>query len=329
MNNLFERANSVGLALIREWLPDGRQEGAEWVCYSLEREEKTPSLKINLNTGKFADFGDSSVAGNDAVALYAYLNRQNLESAARNYKNFEGGLQAEAAKAILENHDTSYFPDSNDDFTAPKVKGDYWSGFRQDTRGVKDPPSLDTNWYEKNWGSLINKWEFYRKDRLIMYAVRFQKEGEKKNDRPFTLWTNGTEYRWRSKGLPAGEIPLWGLPELLARPNDPFILFEGQKDPSVAVPVIGADYVCIGFYGGAGNLDKTDTSPLLGREGYFWTDADTTGRKVIKSLEGLKLDLKLIRPPLRVKKGWDIANAIQEDGWDREQILEHIEGRSM
>ncbi len=327
---LFERAKRIGLEHVRSWLPNGRAEGDEWVCYSLERDENTPSFKVNVTTGKWSDFGDSSIAGNDVVSLYAYLNKSDLEHQARekNYKNFDGGVQAEAARTILEDHDPTYFPGSEDNFTPPKTKGGFWDGFRQDTRGIDSPPELDVSWYEKNWGDHEQSWTFYNsKNKLIMYAARFRDSNGKKNDRPFTLWTNGTEYKWRAKGLPAGEIPFWGLPELLARPNDPFILFEGQKDSSAAAAVIGDEYVCIGWYGGAGNLDKTDTSHLLGREGYFWTDADSTGRKVIKSLETLKLDLKLIRPPLRVKKGWGIADAI-EDGWDKQRIIEHIEDKS-
>ena len=120
---LFDTAKRIGLEHVRSWLPNGRAEGDEWVCYSLERDEKTPSFKVNLKTGKWSDFGDSSVAGNDVVSLYAYLNRSGLEHQARekNYKNLEGGIQAEAARTILEDYDPSYFPGSDDNFTPPKT----------------------------------------------------------------------------------------------------------------------------------------------------------------------------------------------------------------
>ena len=38
----------------------------------------------------------------------------------KGYKNMQGGIQCEAARAILEKHDSSYFPGANDDFMPAK-----------------------------------------------------------------------------------------------------------------------------------------------------------------------------------------------------------------
>lgn len=327
MNNLFERANSVGLGYIREWLPDGRQEGAEWICYSLEREEKTPSFKINLNTGKFADFGDSSVTGNDAVALYAYLNRQNLELAAKNYKNFEGGLQAEAAKAILENHDSSYFPDPNDDFTAPKVKGDYWSGFRCITRGLENAPNpLEAiKFHEKYFGEYKTHWIFTDKKGFPLFLVaRFFKD--KKSDRPFSLWTNGTETKWRSKNM-EGILPLYNLPSFDQFQNLPILLVEGQKCAEAGKIIPG--YISTAVYRA---FDKTDLEPMRGRTVYYWFDPDTSGRAKLKKFQEIAKEMDIIVHPVHSPTGkppgWDVSDAIGES-WGIDKILEHIEGRSM
>src|SRR6185312_16801737 len=55
---------TIGAAALRslpqlasEWLPDGRQEGAEWVARNPRRTDRRPgSFKVNLSTGKWADF---------------------------------------------------------------------------------------------------------------------------------------------------------------------------------------------------------------------------------------------------------------------------------
>jgi len=59
--------------IVRRWLPDGRQEGHEWVCRNPRRaDHRAGSFKINVITGRWADFatGDS---GGDLVSLGAYL----------------------------------------------------------------------------------------------------------------------------------------------------------------------------------------------------------------------------------------------------------------
>ena len=73
----FERIAAAALsrsdALVERWLPDGRREGAEWVARNPRRSDRRyGSLKVNLQTGKWADFatGDS---GRDLIALAAFL----------------------------------------------------------------------------------------------------------------------------------------------------------------------------------------------------------------------------------------------------------------
>ncbi|SIO51096.1 hypothetical protein SAMN05444722_2896 [Rhodovulum sp. ES.010] len=87
----FVAVNAACLAnlprLLAAWLPDGRRIGREWVARNPTRADRRPgSFKINLATGRWADFatGDS---GGDPVSLYAYLN---------------GVSQGEAARELIE-----------------------------------------------------------------------------------------------------------------------------------------------------------------------------------------------------------------------------------
>jgi hypothetical protein len=60
-------------AIVRRWLPDGRREGAEWVCRNPTRNDRhCGSFKVNLTTGKWGDFATGD-RGADLVSLAAYL----------------------------------------------------------------------------------------------------------------------------------------------------------------------------------------------------------------------------------------------------------------
>lgn len=210
------------------------------------------------------------------------------------------------------------------ELTETKEKKDVWDDYKCIERGLNNPPELDTAWHQNKLGKEIERWDLNNKDgNVVMKIVRFQNPGEKKNDRPFTLWSNGETFKWRSKALPA-KYPLYGLLELLKRPDDPVLLTEGQKTASRAAAVLGDDYVCIGWYGGTTAMNKTDWLPIIGRKLYYWVDADETGKKTIKEIQKKDCDLKIVLPPVSVPKGWDIADAIL-DGWDKKKLKEFIE----
>jgi putative DNA primase/helicase len=139
------------------------------------------------------------------------------------------------------------------------------------------------------------------------------------------LWRKSGEIKWRSKNLP-DKRPLWNINDLEEKPNAPVVLTEGQKASSVLREVI-PEYACAGWYGGCNAIDKTDWTPLTGREVWFPFDADTPGRKILHRLKKIAEEYEIIfhpvHPPLNVKKGWDIADAIEE-GWTKEQIIEHL-----
>lgn len=73
----FERVNRAALlnseAVVRAFLPDGRREGSEWVARNPTRpDRRAGSLKVNLGSGKGADFATGDRFG-DLVGLVAYL----------------------------------------------------------------------------------------------------------------------------------------------------------------------------------------------------------------------------------------------------------------
>ncbi|MBF0562723.1 MAG: hypothetical protein HQL37_12020 [Alphaproteobacteria bacterium] len=73
----FDTINRAALAalpaLVVRWLPDGRSEGCEFIALNPRRTDRQPgSFRVNLNTGKWADFATND-RGGDVVSLAAYL----------------------------------------------------------------------------------------------------------------------------------------------------------------------------------------------------------------------------------------------------------------
>jgi hypothetical protein len=74
----FAAVNRAALArlpdILARWLPGGRIEGTEYVALNPRRADQRPgSFKINLDTGRWADFAVADARGRDVVSLAAYL----------------------------------------------------------------------------------------------------------------------------------------------------------------------------------------------------------------------------------------------------------------
>lgn len=87
----FAAINAACLAhlpgLLAVWLPDGRQQGREWVARNpLRTDHRAGSFKVNIVTGLWADFATSD-RGGDPVSLYAYLKGLGQAQAARELQN--------------------------------------------------------------------------------------------------------------------------------------------------------------------------------------------------------------------------------------------------
>lgn len=338
--NLFDRAKTIGLQTVKEWLPGGRVEGMEYVCYNPTRVDNTlNTFKINLSSGLWADFKTGDF-GADAVSCFAYCNYSEMERRAReqNYKNLDGGIQAEAAKEILAVYDPSYYPDPNDTFKAPAKKNSssgFWDGFHPLRAGVKDPPDNKEaiQWMIDNIKeieSVKNQWHFTdKKGNRFFSVVRFISDGEK-NDRPFTLWKNAEEIKWRCKGFKeltdsGFKIPLYNRHKFEIDENLPVLMTEGQKCAAEADALLSDLFLCTTEYGG---LKNSELEVLRGKTVYRWIDPDNAGiKKLVQFKELTKsfdITLHVVKSPVRKPKGWDIADAIEE-GWTKQDLVEYIE----
>ncbi len=90
----FDAINRAALAslpaLLRRWLPDGRLVGREYTARNPRRADRRPgSFKVNVNTGKWADFA-TDAKGGDVVSLAAYLSGSRQAEAARELADMLG-----------------------------------------------------------------------------------------------------------------------------------------------------------------------------------------------------------------------------------------------
>ena len=85
----FERISAAALAaspeLLKKWFPRGRVVGRESQVGNLQG-DPGDSLKVNLTSGKWADFAADDTSG-DLVALYAAIHRLDQATAARTLAN--------------------------------------------------------------------------------------------------------------------------------------------------------------------------------------------------------------------------------------------------
>ena len=84
----FDAVNAAAMAclpaLVERWLPDGRRVDREWEARNPLRVDRRPgSFKVNLVTGRWADFALPDARGGDPVSLAAYLSGQSQTDAAR------------------------------------------------------------------------------------------------------------------------------------------------------------------------------------------------------------------------------------------------------
>ena len=95
----FQAVNQAALRclpfLLRQWCPDGKRCGREYVARNPRRpsDDNPGSFSISLETGRWADFAETGVRGGDVVSLAAYLFRTSQVEAARSLAEVLGVRQ--------------------------------------------------------------------------------------------------------------------------------------------------------------------------------------------------------------------------------------------
>lgn len=128
------------------------------------------------------------------------------------------------------------------------------------------------------------------------------------------------EWRWQGFETPR---PLYGLADIAQRKTATILIVEGEKAADAAQTLL-PHIVVTCWQGGAKAIEKTDWTPLHGRKIVLWPDNDLPGWEAMIAVAGLLGSncptVKWIPSPLKMVKGWDIADAI----WNPAEALEYV-----
>lgn len=196
-----------------------------------------------------------------------------------------------------------------------------------------DAPSID--YRHPLHGAPTALWEYRDAGgALHHYRVRFNfydQDGAPTKDVvpvSFCVIANG-DLAWRQKA-PPGPWPLFNLRALLARPDSPVLVVEGEKTAEAA-QLLFPDYVCVTSAGGANAARSTDWTSLRGRRVTVWRDADDQGRnyetQVVRAAHrsGAALVATVPVPDAfeDFVRGWDLADA-PPAGWTPERLRREL-----
>lgn len=310
--------------LVPMWLPGGKLIGKEWTCGNL-RGEPGESMRVNIDTGKWADFSGTEKGG-DLISLYAAI---------------EGIKNGEAAKRLAEENGFELREN------IPQVRPSEPAAEEpppDDVDLVKPPEDAEVpEMNHPSYGSPSAAWCYPDFDGSTMfYIARYDTETGKE----IVPWSwSQSEQRWVMKGWPAPR-PLYGLQELAENPGKPVLIVEGEKAADAAKVIVEGKYAVVTWPNGSKAYGKADWRPLAGRNVLIWPDADrkvekNEGRKVpvgqvlpyedqpgamaaagiAKILDPHCPQVKLINVGLdeSLPDGWDARDAL-DDGWNWESL---------
>jgi len=285
--SIAQAALRAGPGLLMAWLPGGRLRGNEYdVLNPTRADQTTGNFRINILTGKWADFATGD-AGGDWISLRAYL---------------DNSSQSDAADAIAHELGLNgYDPD-------PRLQPFLQSAIRrakpQSDEACLSPVPEDAPPAPLPAGRSI--WTYLdQQGRLLGYVTRVNKPDGSKDFFPMTYWTSG----WQSKSWPRPR-PLYNQSALIAAPDLPVLVVEGEKAADAAMALLPG-FVAITWPGGSSSVQHADWTPLTGRCVWLLPDADAPGMKAMvaagKALHPLAAEIYQAELP-ELPSGWDIAD---------------------
>ncbi|WP_165078598.1 MULTISPECIES: DUF3987 domain-containing protein [unclassified Desulfovibrio] len=310
----FRALNEAALArcpgLLEKLLPGGKLRGAEYVCGNLNG-GPGDSCSVNIHSGKWGEFAGGP-GGGDLISLVAAQ---------------RGVNQVEAARQLAEMVDYPVDAPPRES-TAPAKT--------QAMMPVPDGvfPPAEHKHLRHGTAAAVYRYEDAA-GRLLGVVCRFVKQemdSRGKHHKAFSQRVYTAE-GWRWQGFPAPH-PLYGLPRLTKAPAPaPVVLVEGEGKADALQAVLGPFVAVLGLYGGSSGVRQMDFTPLHGRRVVYWPDADAPGAKaallVCSLLEQAgAAPVSVAVPPEGVPHGWDGADAVGADGWNRQRVVEFIKEAS-
>ena len=330
----FERIASAALAqseqLVSAWLPGGRQVGPEWCCGSLSG-GAGDSCKVNLRTGKWADFATEE-RGADLISLAAAVRGVRQAQAAR---ELAGELGIETALGLTRERLANVGARAQLAAVPAPAQSPPDAKWTDAGAWPPDGPAMPIAHYVR--GAHTHRWIYRDSAGRVLGAVSRYTTSDGGKDILPLVWSKppaaggALAWRWRAFDEPR---PLYGMDQLAARPDALVLVVEGEKCAQIAQELL-PDLVVITWPGGGKAVAKANWQLLVGREVIVWPDCDaqvdkTTGAllpakaqpgnkaaaAICAALAGVARAVYLVKipEPGAVKSGWDIADAIDEAG---------------
>lgn len=302
-----ETVNQAALArasvLLREWLPEGKQEGNRYVVGSLSG-ERGKSLVVWTDKGNWKDFASPDDKGGNLIALYARIRQIPFRDANQELAE-RFGIAKPPPRAAPRWRPLPLIPD--------------FAPYADDGLPALDFPLP---------GPVTGYWTYLdAQGRAIYHRVRLARPDGGKEFRPISFATNadtGTT-GWQLLDQPAPR-PLYGLELLAAFPDRPILFVEGEKTADAARSLLPAWVVVTGG-SSVISAKSTDFGPLLERKSriVIWPDNDHPGMRMAAEV-ALALDnrAEIVQPPGETRQGWDLADALTE-GWNSARVLTYLE----
>lgn len=170
--------------------------------------------------------------------------------------------------------------------------------------------------------------------RVLFYVQRVEREEGGKYFM-LTVWLDGKWHTVRKADEFLADWPeprpLYRLHPLVSRPDATVVISEGEKavDATAELLEAGGEFVAIGFRNGAKAANKADWRPCAGRRVILAPDADKDGDEfVIRTAAELRkagaVEIRVAWPPEGTPKGWDLADARDDDGWQQIDAEMHL-----
>lgn len=304
----FEAVNAACLdraySLLTAWLPDGKQEGHEYIACNPTRANSCPgSFKVNLHTGQWADFATGE-KGSNFITLYAYLNRLCQEDAVRKLAEITG-TQAPPLNYPKPQLSQEWRPIVPIPDTAPTPPATHYRDGRP-TAG----------WTYRN-----------ATGQALCHMYRFDTAPDTKKFALLTFCRKADKTSWKWQVLPIPH-PLYNLDMLTARADATVVITEGEKAADAAA-ILLPDMVTTTSLQGSKSPDKADWTPLAGRHCVIWMDNDEPGRAYAETVTRLLMEagaasVRLINLAVfgsELPEKWDAADALQA-GWTAERVTQ-------
>lgn len=179
--------------------------------------------------------------------------------------------------------------------------------------GLRDGGAI---WKEMAAGFRVTARHAYRSadGELVAIVARMENDKGEKTFRPICHYGPDKDgiHVYRT-GFFAKPRPLYNLPAIVAQPDRPVLMVEGEKTADAASARFGDDYVVATWPGGAQGVGAVDLTSLAGRDVTIWPDNDESGQSGAQKLAGLAYAagasaVRMVAVPETYPRKYDLAD---------------------